>query len=223
MSIHTPVRSLSAPDASVNGRGRLPLQARSRRTVERLFTAADAVFAEKGFAAASVSEICRTAGLSIGAFYGRFADKSAFLKAFFERSLNGQAIQVELDRQAPAAVRLRAYVRGRVDRMREQAPVLRAAQAHRLRQGAAEAARPLPADPGVEDLRALVGPDLLARGGAGQGRNIRMAAWIIEAGAVNAVVDEGSRRLRLDDEGLIDGLTRAAMGVLGLPDEAGAA
>jgi AcrR family transcriptional regulator len=199
------------------------VQARSLRTVERLFAAADTVFAVKGFAAASVGEICRTAGVSVGAFYGRFEDKSAFLKAFFERSLASAAPAIDLERKAPAAARLRAYVQGRVSRLRAQAPVLRAAQAHRLRSGGEPGLRPMAADPGVEDLRALIGPDLRATGRTGLGRNIRMAAWIIEAGAVNAVVDEGGRRLRLDDDGLIDGITRAALGVLGLPTEDGPA
>jgi len=193
------------------------VQARSLRTVERLFAAADTVFAVKGFAAASVGEICRTAGVSVGAFYGRFEDKSAFLRAFFERSLASAGVPVDLGREATATARLRRYVEGRVARMRAQAPVLRAAQAHRLRSGGEPGLRPMPVDPGVEDLRALIGPDLRATGRRGLGRNIRMAAWIIEAGAVNAVVDEGGRRLRLDDDGLIDGLTRVAMGVLGLP------
>jgi AcrR family transcriptional regulator len=43
------------------------------------------LLAEKPFDEASVAEIARRAGASVGAFYGRFADKEALLDCFNER------------------------------------------------------------------------------------------------------------------------------------------
>ena len=62
-----------------------PMQARSRRTMERLLNAAERVFVRDSFAGATVAGIAAAARVSVGAFYGRFADKAAFLDAFFER------------------------------------------------------------------------------------------------------------------------------------------
>ncbi|MBM4374383.1 MAG: TetR/AcrR family transcriptional regulator [Deltaproteobacteria bacterium] len=64
---------------------RTPQQARSRETLERLLDAAEAVLAEGGLEGASVSEIARRAGSSVGAFYARFHDKEGLLRYLFER------------------------------------------------------------------------------------------------------------------------------------------
>lgn len=64
---------------------RVPQQARSRETLERLLDAAESVIAEKGVEGASVAEIARRADSSIGAFYARFHDKEGLLQYLFER------------------------------------------------------------------------------------------------------------------------------------------
>jgi AcrR family transcriptional regulator len=60
-------------------------QERSQRTLERLFDAAEAEIREKGYADASVVEISRRAGCSVGTFYRRFRDKTALFHALDER------------------------------------------------------------------------------------------------------------------------------------------
>jgi AcrR family transcriptional regulator len=60
-------------------------QERSQRTLERLLDAAEAVIGEKGFADASVGNICTRAGVSVGTFYRRFRDKHALMHALHER------------------------------------------------------------------------------------------------------------------------------------------
>lgn len=62
-----------------------PLQARSQQTLERLLDAAEAILSEKGLEHATVSEIARRAGSSVGAFYSRFADKEALLRCVLSR------------------------------------------------------------------------------------------------------------------------------------------
>src|SRR4051812_12616814 len=48
-------------------------------TRARLLRAAAEVFAERGYAGAGVAEIARRAGLTTGAIYSQFADKSGLL------------------------------------------------------------------------------------------------------------------------------------------------
>jgi AcrR family transcriptional regulator len=62
-----------------------PKQPRSERTQERLLRAAEKLILEKGLADASVPEIARSAGSSVGGFYARFPDKDALLRALEER------------------------------------------------------------------------------------------------------------------------------------------
>jgi len=64
---------------------RPPQQARTRRSLVRFLDAAEELIAEKGFADASIGEIARRAGSSVGAFYRRFHDKDGLLQALHER------------------------------------------------------------------------------------------------------------------------------------------
>lgn len=54
-------------------------------TVAALLDAALELFAEQGFGASSIPEICARAGLTKGAFYSNFADKEALFLALFDR------------------------------------------------------------------------------------------------------------------------------------------
>ncbi|WP_415847282.1 TetR/AcrR family transcriptional regulator, partial [Tsukamurella strandjordii] len=60
------------------------------RSVERFLDAGLAVFAERGFHAASMDEICARAELSRGAFYSNFAGKEALFLALFDRHAEHQ-------------------------------------------------------------------------------------------------------------------------------------
>lgn len=64
---------------------RQPQQARSRERVEQILDAADAVFVEMGFAAATTNHVAARAGVSIGALYRFFPDKDALLVALAAR------------------------------------------------------------------------------------------------------------------------------------------
>jgi AcrR family transcriptional regulator len=58
---------------------------RRAETVERLLDAALETFAESGFAAASVEDICRRGGFTRGAFYSSFRTKDELFRALFAR------------------------------------------------------------------------------------------------------------------------------------------
>ena len=60
-------------------------QARSRLTVHRLLSAAEALLEHGGLEAATVPAIAETAGVSVGVVYRRFPDKDALLRAVYER------------------------------------------------------------------------------------------------------------------------------------------
>jgi AcrR family transcriptional regulator len=62
-----------------------PKQARAEQTLLRILDAAEALIEQKGLADASVPEIARRAGSSVGGFYARFRDKNELLRALEER------------------------------------------------------------------------------------------------------------------------------------------
>ena len=72
---------------------RSPVQARSKRTVERILDAAAHVFGERGYAA-TTNHVAERAGLSIGSLYQYFPDKDALLVALHDRHLEQVAGQV---------------------------------------------------------------------------------------------------------------------------------
>lgn len=62
-----------------------PQQKRSHETQARLLVAAERLLADRPFEQITVGDIVREAGLSVGAFYARFSDKTAVLLALYER------------------------------------------------------------------------------------------------------------------------------------------
>ena len=76
------------------------------RTHENLLDAAATVFAERGYGAASVEEIARTAGTSVGSVYAHFTSKDKLFVALMERRSASEfaAAQAELADGFEAAV-----------------------------------------------------------------------------------------------------------------------
>lgn len=64
---------------------RAPQQARSQATLARLLDATEALLDDAPFDELSVQDICKAAKSSVGAFYARFADKTALLHVLHER------------------------------------------------------------------------------------------------------------------------------------------
>src|SRR6202034_2109657 len=69
-------------------------------TITALLDAALELFADQGYGATSIPEICTRAGLTKGAFYSNFADKDALFLALLDRSWERRA---EWIRRAMAA------------------------------------------------------------------------------------------------------------------------
>jgi AcrR family transcriptional regulator len=68
---------------------------RRAATVERLLDAALETFADIGFAAASVEDICRRGGFTRGAFYSSFRTKDELFAALFARETTRDLARVE--------------------------------------------------------------------------------------------------------------------------------
>lgn len=64
-------------------------------TVERLLDAAFETFAERGFAAASVEDVCSRGGFTRGAFYSSFKTKDELFAALFAREVDRELARVE--------------------------------------------------------------------------------------------------------------------------------
>lgn len=92
---------------------RPPRQARSHLTLGRILDAAESLVAEKRWEDASVAEIAKSAGSSVGSFYTRFRDKDALLSALHERFVEEAIATADfaMDEQRWAGASICAIVR----------------------------------------------------------------------------------------------------------------
>ncbi|MFD6158136.1 TetR/AcrR family transcriptional regulator [Nocardia sp. NPDC060256] len=72
-------------EMDVTGPRDRPLSRKRRQTRDRLLSAALDAFAERGFHASSVEDICERAGMTRGGFYGNFASKEELFLALYEQ------------------------------------------------------------------------------------------------------------------------------------------
>ncbi|TWB47819.1 TetR/AcrR family transcriptional regulator [Nitrospirillum viridazoti] len=82
-------KSTAAADAALNaapdGAGRAPKRARGRQRVAALLDAATVVFAEKGYDAATMTEIAARSSTAIGSLYRFFPSKEALAEGVLRR------------------------------------------------------------------------------------------------------------------------------------------
>src|SRR5437870_4629775 len=90
-----------------------PLAARRRDQRARLLAAAREVFAERGYAQASIEEIVARARVSRTAFYRFFDGKEACLLALFDDAMDqlGGALEAVAARPVPPEQKIRSAVR----------------------------------------------------------------------------------------------------------------
>ena len=82
-----------APDPALDP-GQRPTRRRAA-TVERLLDAALPVFAEVGYAACSIEDLCGRAGLTRGAFYSSFSSKDELFAALMSRECARDLVRAE--------------------------------------------------------------------------------------------------------------------------------
>jgi len=68
--------------------------ARAESQRERILDAAQKCFIERGFHAASIASIAKTAGMSAGLMYRYFKNKNAIVEAIIERELGGNRAKI---------------------------------------------------------------------------------------------------------------------------------
>lgn len=109
-----------------------PKQARSRHTLHRLMSAAEALLEHGGLDAATVPAIAEAAGVSVGVVYRRFPNKDALLRAVYERFFRTMSEQNTLRLNSVAALQLpledlaRGVVLGIAEGYRRKRGLLRA-------------------------------------------------------------------------------------------------
>lgn len=73
---------------------RVPRQARSRRTRERILEAAVSCFETRGFDETTTAQIAREAGVAVGTLYGYFTDKRTILLELLQENVEPVAAEV---------------------------------------------------------------------------------------------------------------------------------
>lgn len=98
---------ITAAPSSLRLEGVTPArQARSQATFRALIVAGRKALEQKNFDAVTIEEIAQAAGASVGAFYGRFANKEAFFAAIQEITVSDVEAQLRrllADRKVGAA------------------------------------------------------------------------------------------------------------------------
>lgn len=108
-----------------------PRQERSRRTLEAVLTATEALLAERLFEDLSMADIAKRAGVAVGTIYTRFRAKEDLLPVLFERHHAGVAATVgallgDLERRPSLKGRVERVVAFAVDYHVEHRGLLRA-------------------------------------------------------------------------------------------------
>lgn len=133
VNLHSHLRCVNLwPVQKATHQHTIPKQARSRLTLHRLLSAAEALMAQGGLEAATVPAIAAAAGVSVGVVYKRFPDKDNLIRAVYERFF--WTLSERNRMQLEAVVRLnltlpdlaRALIAGMVEGYRAKRGLLRA-------------------------------------------------------------------------------------------------
>jgi len=96
---------------------RVPQQARSRRTRERIIDAAVACFESEGYDATTTAMIARRARIAVGTLYGYFRDKREILLELLDRTVDeiGEVVIARLEPESLQGRDPREHVRALID------------------------------------------------------------------------------------------------------------
>lgn len=200
-------------------------QARSEATFRALVAAGSRALEERDFDAMAIGDIARRAGVSVGAFYGRFENKEAFFSAIQEITVAGIEAQLEATLAGPAARRARAaQLLARVARF--SVGVFRAHRGFYVASSKHSSMRPGAWSPVrrlghrvAERVAARLAPRLAAEGHPASEREIRIALQFMNGLLVNAVLNAPGP-LSIDDRETERYITRMLRAFFGLPGRA---
>lgn len=103
--------NLDAPVTDLLRTRRVPTQARSRRTVQRILDAARTIVDESGVDSATTRAIADRAGVAVPSLYRFFADRDEILDAVLEGMLGDLDAHVEQAEQSFAGASIEDFVR----------------------------------------------------------------------------------------------------------------
>lgn len=110
-------------------RHRVPVQARSKATVNAILVATAQVLVEHGYAGASTNKIARRAGVGIGTFYEYFSGKDAVIRALLDAMVQETLDRLQKPMPAlmaePYPVASRKWLRMVVELLQEHAALVR--------------------------------------------------------------------------------------------------
>lgn len=198
-------------------------QARSRNARDRLLEAGDRVFAKLGYDAAHVSDIAQDAGCSVGSFYRRFRDKEAFFMAlhhrFTERNLDNADKFFAQPRwqEEPTAALVRTLIQNTAHIMKRNHGFFRALFQRSLAGAGADYWPRMRA--GTQRQGELLAVQMAARGEGSRHDDLAKACIFALRSADGALVH---RLLNdwpaVDDDFVVDALSRMALAYLGIED-----
>lgn len=199
-----------------------PQQGRSRDKLARLLAAGRELFAERGFDGTRMTDVAERAGCSVGVAYQRFKDKDTFFAAVQQAFLD-EVLAARADMTSPtgtpiAAELLRAHVTRVVAVFRENAGLMRAFFHYEITHPDIE----LPAAALVRAAADHLARDLLATGRRIDHPHpelaVAMAAHVVRSALIDQII-HGGGPIALDDDRIVDELTRVAAAYLGLRDD----
>ena len=204
---------------------RPPLQSRSEKSLEKMVAACRALAEERGnLDDISLNETVARAGTSIGAFYGRFKDKEAFLGYVLEVALREaeDVMQRSIDEQpvwqtGPAQAIVERIIGSYVSQFRLNRGLFRGF----LRHYSARDARDNPMRDANRRIYGLVVPSLAAQLGDRPKDTaefeVRAALQFMVGTLANILLNDPGP-LHLDDDALALHLDRMMVRYLGLPE-----
>lgn len=197
-------------------------QARSRDARDRLLAAGERVFARLGYDAAHVSDIAQAADCSVGSFYRRFRDKEAFFKAlhqrFTERNLKNSTrffCMPEWQDQ-PTSAMIRTLIANTAAIMRRNHGFFRALFQRSLAGAGADYWPRMRA--GTQRQGELLAEFLTTRGESrreGLTKDCIFVLRSVDGAIVNRLLNDGPG---MDEQVVIDSLSRMALAFLDIPD-----
>ncbi|MBS0472822.1 MAG: TetR/AcrR family transcriptional regulator [Proteobacteria bacterium] len=198
-------------------------QARSRNARDRLLEAGDQVFAKLGYDAAHVSDIAQAAGCSVGSFYRRFRDKEAFFMAlhhrFTERNLDNADKFFAQPRwqDEPTAALVRTLIQNTAHIMKRNHGFFRALFQRSLAGAGSDYWPRMRA--GTQRQGELLAVQMTARGEGGHHADLTKACVFAlrsaDGALVHRLLNDGPY---IDDDFVIDSLSRMALAYLGVDD-----
>lgn len=210
--------------------GSPPKQARSRRSTERMLRAAESLLRRQSFEEISIAQIVRRAKTSVGSFYARFGNKEGMLPLLYERYDAGLAARFEPTRflrklpASPPAARVRRLMQEHVRAFRDRRWLLHAMGLYARRQ-------PQRIDADIQARRHAFHRHMAETLTAGLGKidrpdpvaAVQRGLFFVSAICRDKIVFPAphARATEMDDDELIEELTRMLLRYLGIEDASG--